>query len=380
MKKNNPFYAIKSFKIVNFKGIKFLEMEDLPKNAPWIFLTGENGYGKTSVLQALAVALYGEEPHTFQYTKENSGVTTEIKIFCNQSGKIFPDAQQAKEKKKFECIACYGSSRLDTFSESSYKHKKSPTLSIFDSTTLLENIELQLSRWHFKTTDSEFKTKYETVISLIKKLLDLKSIKIDKKTDEVLYIEKDREGKGYEPLLSKQLASGYRSIICMIGDMILRLFETLPRTYDPSDLEGIVIIDELDLHFHPNWQKRLPGLLSNVFPRIQFIASTHNPIPLLGAPKNSVFLKVNRNESEGITIERLEQIEKQLPDLLPNTMLTSPVFGFQEIFAATHSINKRVRTENSYDEIILSDTLDERLEKFKNSKLEKQLKNMFKSK
>lgn len=379
MKKNNPFYAVQSFKIRNFRGIKSLELEALPANASWIFLTGENGYGKTSVLQALAVALYGEEPHTYQYTDARR-VITEIKITDNKEGKTFPDYVESTGKRIFECIACYGSARLDTFSESSYKEKSSPTISLFNSRTLLENIELKLSRWYFKASEPEFKTKYEKVTALLKKLMDLKEIKIDEQTDDVYYIEKDRDGIGYEPLPSKQLAAGYRSIICMVGDLILRLFKTQPNVYDPADLAGIVLIDELDLHFHPKWQKRLPGLLSKIFPRIQFIASTHSPIPLLGAPKNSAFLKVNRNESEGITVERLEQVEEQLPDLLPNTILSSPVFGFQEIFAATHSPNKRVRTENSYDEMILSDTLEERLKKFKGSKLEKELKSMFKSK
>jgi len=194
-----------------------------------------------------------------------------------------------------------------------------------------------LSRWYFKRdVDPEYETKYKTVVALFKKLLNLLDIILDKKTDKVLYTEKAPNGKGYPPLPSEQLASGYRSIIYMVGDMILKLFDTQPGVWDTKDLKGIVIIDELDLHFHPKWQKRLPGLLSKIFPRIQFIASTHSPIPVLGAPGHSVFLKVNRTGSEGITVERLESVEKQLPDLSPNTLLSSPLFGFRDICTATY--------------------------------------------
>jgi predicted ATP-binding protein involved in virulence len=71
-------------------------------------------------------------------------------------------------------------------------------------------------------------------------------------------------------------------------------------------LAGIVIIDELDLHWHPKMQREIPQLLSKIFPKVQFIASTHSLVPLLGAPENSVLLKVNRTKEEGITIEKVD--------------------------------------------------------------------------
>lgn len=54
-KSMNPLpYAVLGFQIENFGGIKKTEVHDLPNSAKWIFLTGENGYGKTTVLQAVA--------------------------------------------------------------------------------------------------------------------------------------------------------------------------------------------------------------------------------------------------------------------------------------------------------------------------------------
>lgn len=344
----------------------------MPANAPWIFLTGENGCGKTCVLQGLAIAITDNvERHTEPYMREGS--TFRLKYIEDQNNRLHAIPGES-DPIIFKLLACYGSSRLDTYAESSTR-ERSLTSSLFDSRTLLENIELKLSRWYFKRdVDPEYETKYNTVVAIFKELLNLLDITVDKKTDKVLYTEIAPDGKGYPPLPSEQLASGYRSIIYMVGDMILKLFDTQPGVWDPKDLKGIVIIDELDLHFHPKWQKRLPRLLSKTFPRIQFIASTHSPIPVLGAPGHSVFLKVNRTRSEGITVERLESVEKLLPDLLPNTLLSSPLFGFHDIFAATHSKNKPVRTEDSYSEIIVNDTLRKHLKKFKNSDLESEIR------
>ncbi|MCP4152148.1 MAG: AAA family ATPase [bacterium] len=285
MTENKPIYALHTLRIEGFKGIKSLEVSNLPDNAPWIFLTGENGYGKTCVLQGLAIALAQDiTPSHSPYLKvQNGGAKTWHSYYNNQEQSI----QSATFGNPFKWLACYGSSRLDVYKEGS-TYEKSVTLSLFDSTTLLENIELKMSRWYFKRDVSpEYGKKYDAVVAIFKELLNLQDITVDEKTDDIIYTEKASEGT-YPALPAKQLAAGYRSIIYMIGDMILKLFDTQPDVYDPGELKGIVIIDELDLHFHPKWQKRLPHLLSKIFPRIQFIASTHSPIPVLGAPANSV--------------------------------------------------------------------------------------------
>ncbi len=374
---NIPSFALHHFKMENFKGIRSLEIDNLPANAPWIFLTGENGYGKTCVLQGLALAL-SREVEKLKISSLQADSSFRLQYQDNQDNllRTIPSASGPEE---FKWLACYGSARLDTYSESS-TYEKSTILSLFDSRTLLENIEFKLSRWFFKKdVDPEYETRYESVTAVFKELLDLQDITVEKKTDKILYTEKTPDGEGYPSLPSGQMAAGYRSIIYTVGDMILKLFDTQPDTFDPRELIGIVLIDELDLHFHPKWQRRLPRLLSKIFPRIQFIASTHSPIPVLGGPKHSVLLKINRNLTDGITIERLEELEKQLPNLLPNTLLSSPLFGYQQIFAATHTKNKPVRSEDSYPEMIVNDVVSKRLKKFKNSDLEAQLKNALKS-
>jgi predicted ATP-binding protein involved in virulence len=76
----------------------------------------------------------------------------------------------------------------------------------------------------------------------------------------------------------------------MIGDMMLCLFEQQIEVVDPAELAGIVLIDEIDIHLHPKWQKRVPEILHENFPKVQFIVSTHSPIPLLGALREVEFM------------------------------------------------------------------------------------------
>ncbi len=357
-------YAVLGFQIENFGGIKKTEIHDLPNSAKWIFLTGENGYGKTTVLQAVAKNLYGH----ISLFREPPQITITIDITLEIKGRPYFQTYEERENggtspvwENGRHICAYGSSRLNIQPAEDSLSLRNPIAGLFDTTTFLKSIEFQLSRWHFKQDDPEFKTKFEKVSAVLKKLLPIREIRIDRKTDRVTYIEKDPENAGYEPVEFRQLASGFKSIIALVGDMILRLFETQPGIYDPAELEGIVLIDELDLHFHPNIQRELPSLLSEVFPKIQFIATTHSPIPILGAPEGSVFLTVRRNREEGITVHR---IHLDVSDLTPNLILTSPIFGFDNIFAETFKERQRIRTEDTLAEKSLNDEVMERLKSF----------------
>ena len=192
MKKNKkPIYTIQSLHFEDFKGIKKLELKNLPDNAPWIFLTGENGFGKTSILQGIAASLAGWENLLFEYF--SVGRSPLLKIILNE-GKIFEINQQVRKenihfnkliRSNFNNIASYGSSRLDTYTESS-KLDYSNIKNLFDSQTLLENVEYQLTRWYSKRDDEEFNEKYLKTKQLLIDLLQIKDIRIDFKTDQVL--------------------------------------------------------------------------------------------------------------------------------------------------------------------------------------------------
>jgi hypothetical protein len=176
----------------------------------------------------------------------------------------------------------------------------------------------------------------------------------------VKYVELDQNGFPLPPVSFGQLASAYRSTIAMIGDLLIRFYKIYPKDTPPAEFAGIVLIDELDVHQHPKMQRRIPGILSGVFPKIQFIATIHSPIPILGAPENAVFLKVLRTKEEGITVHHLDHLAVR--GLTPNTLLSSPIFDFEEVIGGSHSRStERIATEASYGEADFAMQLEQKL-------------------
>jgi len=141
--------------------------------------------------------------------------------------------------------------------------------------------------------------------------------------------------------------------------MLVRLFDVQPGIEDPAELEGIVLIDEIDIHLHPNWQKKVPELLVKNFPKLQFIATTHSPIPLLGAPENSELYNVSRKSSEGVVVKPLNYIN--ISNLLPNTILTSPIFGMDGIVSVNNKKIENVKVDDNYDDEKFFGWVDEKL-------------------
>jgi predicted ATPase len=345
--------GIKQFKVENFHDIKNISIENLNIDAKWIFLTGENSFGKTTVLQSIALALSGEqisdlkkENFAIEYQAFNEGV---ILNYWDRAKFLF-----------FKHLACYGASRLELQHDRSNNEigeKSSLLYSLFHSDGVLLNIEIELYLWSI-----EKDIRFEETVALFKKLIPtIDDIVVERKDRKIYYIEKLSANR----LTNKQLGSGYKSLIAMVGDMMIRLFKTQPEITKPSDLAGIVLIDELDLHWHPKWQRRLPTLLSEIFPKVQFIASTHSEMPLLGAPENSIFLKVTRTLEEGVKVHK---IDIDLSNLLPHHLLTSALFDmdFNDITSVTNrSKNKNnLRTEDSMQEIEERDTIKAHLRNY----------------
>jgi hypothetical protein len=69
----------------------------------------------------------------------------------------------------------------------------------------------------------------------------------------------------------------------------------------------------------------------------------------------------NRNKEDGVTLERLDEVV-DFPNLLPNTILTSPIFGFQNIFSESKSDDEFVRVETTYNELIQNDEQSKQIE------------------
>ncbi|NJK32858.1 MAG: AAA family ATPase [Deltaproteobacteria bacterium] len=76
----------------------------------------------------------------------------------------------------------------------------------------------------------------------------------------------------------RALSDGYRGFIALVGDMLYQLQRLAPMGTLLTELSGLVLIDEVDLHLHPNWQRVVVPTFSRVFPRLQFVMTTHSPI------------------------------------------------------------------------------------------------------
>ena len=88
----------------------------------------------------------------------------------------------------------------------------------------------------------------------------------------------------------EQLSDGQRNMLGMVADMAYRAATLNPHLGPDAALKtpGVVLIDELDLHLHPAWQRRVVGDLRRAFPRVQFIATTHSPQVLSSVRRDEV--------------------------------------------------------------------------------------------
>ncbi len=80
-----------------------------------------------------------------------------------------------------------------------------------------------------------------------------------------------------QELIINQLSDGEKCLLAMVGDLARRLAIANPGLPDPLQGEGVVLIDEIELHLHPKWQRKIIPSLTKTFPNCQFIITTHSP-------------------------------------------------------------------------------------------------------
>ncbi len=361
--------AIKKIIIQKYNGILNLELSELYVDSQWIFITGENGFGKTSFLQALAIGLFGTKDQFKDLLKDSSKVyiiellnehsKANIIVEYKHDNQSIINQTISQEITSLKNLVCYGPSRLSmqsSFTKEDDIKSLSVTDSLFSPQSTLLNIESRLIIWKLSNNK-----KFDHIVKIFKKLIpNVADIKLSPDNTKIIYIERELgTNKKYNEVEILQLASGFRSLIGMIGDMILRFYRNQPEIENPSEFTGIVIIDEFDLHWHPKLQMELPSKFSEIFPFVQFIVSTHSAIPLLGAPKNSTIIKINRTKALGITAEKLDI---DISKLTPNIILTSPIFDMDSITSKAKESMNDVRTEDDFKKMESSDKNDKFLE------------------
>jgi len=120
------------------------------------------------------------------------------------------------------------------------------------------------------------------------------------------------------------LSAGYQSTIAWVADLIGQVALDAGKVIAPEWMEGLVLIDEIDLHLHPRWQSTLVPALKRIFPRVQFVVTTHSPMILPELAPGEV-LRLRADERGSVTGERSDDD----PRLLTAAQLYREFFGVQ---------------------------------------------------
>lgn len=169
---------------------------------------------------------------------------------------------------------------------------------------------------------------------------------------DVYYSEQDKQRMRI-PL--NQLSDGYKGMISLVADIAYRMATLNPQlgTEVLSKGDGVVLIDEVDLHLHPAWQQKVIDNLMNIFPKVQFIVSTHAPA-IIGSVKTDK-LRILSNKEVCMTANQV--YGKDVNSVMKEIMgVNDRPDQFVELFEKFY----RLLSEKKYDEAgAVLDKLDE---------------------
>jgi predicted ATPase len=160
---------------------------------------------------------------------------------------------------------------------------------------------------------------------------------VDPATKRVTVLTND----GVVPL--DYVSQGTLSVISWVGVLLQRLFEIYKNDADPTGRYVLVLMDEIDAHMHPAWQRVLLPRVLECFPRMQLIATTHSPLVLNGLEARNI-LHVARGTDGRVSIHRHELTVKGRE---PDEILSGPLFGLDE----TRDLGTE-KQEARYDELL----------------------------
>lgn len=346
---------LKKIHLQNFKCLANIELsfeKTSSQNRQWTLVLGENGTGKSNVLKAIALVTCGSNAlgellgETDSWIRNGTdkcqidavlgtkkGEIREISLVINrkdnysdiisnnrESLRLIDEAIDYADRNYF--IVAYGAGRrlpsenFPNFEKSSNGNRSANVRSLFNSAYSLN----PLTSW---IIDLDYRSGEEG-IAIVKEALDdfLPSAtfhSIDKSKKQVLFQTVD----GIVPL--DYLSDGYQNMAAWIGDLLYRITETFRDYNNPLSARGVLLIDEIDLHLHPSWQRKLIDFITRKLPNFQVIATSHSPLTAQQADEGELYA-LKRNDTNQIVLVPFVGIPK---NLLINQLLMTPIFGLE---------------------------------------------------
>lgn len=308
---------------IEIRKVRHLENITIPldKNKrKHLILTGKNGSGKTSVLESL-VTYFDAIVQSSQ--SSNMGATavfdsmTDMQNKFNQGNFIFA---YYKDEREFQVEPYKNIEKIQL--EDHYNINDNPGVK-------LAKYLVDLKATQAFTKDSEKSKRIDDWFKQFEKILqsifddDQLKLKFNDETFQFSIHESNRE-----PFDFNTMSRGYAAILDIINDLIMRM-EAKSGLRTNFEMEGVVLIDEIETHLHLELQKKILPVLVGLFPNIQFIVTTHSPF-VLNSLENAVIYD----------LESRTLVEKGLSDV--------PYSGIVEGYFNTDELSDELR--NKFDQ------------------------------
>ncbi len=325
---------VKRIRLQNIRCFEDLEIS-FGRGGASALLIGDNNSGKSTVLRSLAMglcdqssasALFRELPGEFVRrgadfmgvitvdlgSKDGWGYRVQTEIHALEAfERVEQKLWRVHGRREFEVeqddfpwdrifVSGYGAGiRVQGTADFDYYLAADALYSLFRYDTPLQNPELVIRRLIDKQRKARRKRSKGDVLAEIKTLLGL-LLQLRRK-DRVVLTPTGVKVKGDwgETELSS-LGDGYRATLTWVLDLIGWWFVKREQEngdrqgYDPGgDISGIVLLDEIEQHLHPRWQRNIMHLLTESFPRVQFLATSHSPLVASGCDDIQVHRWVN---------------------------------------------------------------------------------------
>ncbi len=322
-----------------------IEISTPKDSGHWAVIMGDNGVGKTTVLRCIAMGLCGETgasallrdiyPDIVRYQAKDNTATIrldlatpgksqlwiETKISVSESGE--PEVRQVTSpKERFpwdEIFVCaYGAKRGGYASSDIAEYSPVDSVySLFNYDSPLQNPELVLRRLGNTKVEEQ-----------IRKQIDLILMRSSEESTQLARSGIIEHGRWTEDIPFGGWGEGHRATFTLLVD-----FLGWAAWYDEemltNQVSGIVLIDEIEQHLHPSWQRRIIGSLQKQFPLVQFITTTNSPLCAAGTtdlPEDTCDLFLLRREGDSVKSTGPHRPPR---GLRADQILTSYLFGLE---------------------------------------------------